>query len=213
VITVIVEHLEPCINKWIYSEYSFVANLFRGRTVFSNVSKEKHAKVLSRLGRVVRESVTEWLRDRDDVLVLDPDANEMLTPRDLENHRYIVIGGIMGSHPRESRTRKFISSKMPRASKRSLGPRQFTIAGAAYVLKKVEEGRELNEIPIVVGLRISRKLGKFIEHEIELPYAFPLDERGNPVLPPNYIDIVSEYVATYETRVLSSSESCYDDVD
>jgi len=208
-ITLVIEHLEPCINRWILAEYSFAAKLFPSRTVFTNVKRRRHAEVLSRLGRVERVSVVELLGDRDDVVVLDPRAEKPLELEDLREASYVVVGGIMGSHPPEGRTWRFITSRMPRAKPRNLGPDQFTIAGAVYVLKLIEEGRRLSDIPVVRGLRIERSLGKGIKHVIELPYAFPVDESGKPVLPESYIDIVAEYTTVLEQRMLSGA-SCED---
>jgi len=44
-----------------------------------------------------------------------------------------------------------------------------------------------------------------IEIEIELPYAFPLDEQGNIVIPKNYEDIILSYIPIYETMILASN--------
>jgi len=208
-ITLVIEHLEPCINRWILAEYTFSAELFRSRIVFTNVKKPSHAEILSKLGRVESKSVVEWLGNREDVVVLDPQAKEPLDASDLKEASYVVVGGIMGSHPPEGRTWRLITSRMPRAKARNLGPEQFTIAGAVYVLKLIEEGRSLRDIAIIRGLRIERSLGRGVRHVIELPYAFPADSEGRPVLPRNYIDIVAEYTTVLEQRMLSGA-SCED---
>ncbi len=204
----VVEHLEPCINKWLLTEYTYVASLFTGRVWFTNV--RKRIEYLERIGKVFQESCVEILRDKN-VIVLDPQAEEKLNPEDLKHVQFVVIGGIMGSHPPEGRTYEFITSRMPWAKPRNLGREQLTIAGAAKVLKLVEEGRKLDEIKLVKGLRIERSLGKGIKHVVELPYAFPLRDDGSIDLPPRYIEIVVEYAALYEQRVLRSAEECVND--
>ncbi|RLG78157.1 MAG: hypothetical protein DRO12_00380 [Thermoprotei archaeon] len=209
-ITVIIEHLESCLNRWILSEYSYVARLFRRDLVFTNVKDPRHRRALSELGKVVEKSVTEVLSNRDDVLVLDPWADQPLRCEDLGKVRYVVIGGIMGDNPPKRRTSTHISSKMPRAFKRSLGPWQFTIAGAAYVLKEVILGKELELIEVTKGIRIPLRLGRGIEGEIELPYAFPT-VNGRPVLPEDYLKIVAEGMLLYEQRLLRGDEDvCYE---
>ncbi len=203
---VVVEHLEPCINRWILAEYSYVSKLFPGRVLFSNVKKENHRSVLEKLGAVEERSVTELGIDGPETIVLDPRAEEELHPSDLESARYVVIGGIMGSHPPEGRTWKYITQFMPCSRARNLGPYQLTIAGAAYVVKKVSEGIELRNVRMVYGLSIERSMGRGIELSIYLPYAFPLDEHGRLALPENYIDIVAEYVIIYEQRALGRGD-------
>ncbi len=200
---VIIEHLETGVNRWLLAEYEFVEQLFSGSTLITNVKARDHIYPLSSIAPTMRISVVEMLRDREDVIVLDPQATKLLEPEDLDNCSAIVIGGIMGDHPPRGRTKTFVSNKMPKAKKRSLGSYQFTIAGAAYMLKMIASGRRINDINIVVGLKISRELGKGITHVIELPYAFPVDESGNPVLPRKYIEIVAEYAPVYEQRLLT----------
>ncbi|NPA96174.1 MAG: hypothetical protein GXO32_01065 [Crenarchaeota archaeon] len=207
---VVVEHLEPCINRWILAEYSYVASLFPGRTWFTNV--RRGASALRKLGKVFSESCVDLLRNRK-VVVLDPQAPKPLTRDDLLSAEFVVIGGIMGSHPPEGRTKRFLTDRMPWAEPRNLGREQMTIAGAARVLKLVEDGAELSSVRIVRGLRIAEELGKGVSHVIELPYAFPAREDGSPDLPPRYLEIVREYAVVYEQRVLRSADECVDDYD
>ncbi|PUA33873.1 MAG: hypothetical protein B7O98_00160 [Zestosphaera tikiterensis] len=205
---VVVEHLEPCLSPWVLTEYSYVSEVFKGRVVFTNVVKPKHAEVLSKLGEVVSDSVTESLARYSKTIVLDPIAEEVLEPEDLSDVDYVVIGGIMGAHPPERRTWKYVTSRMPNAISRNIGPHQFTIAGAAYVVKKVEEGRRVREIPYVLGLKHLKKLSKDVELEIELPYAFPLNEHGELVLPKDYVKLIAEYMLLYEQKNLFEDFEC-----
>ncbi len=205
---VVVEHLEPCLSPWVLIEYSYVSELFKGRVVFTNVVKREHAEALSKLGEVLSDSITN-LASSHEVIVLDPKAEEVLKPEDLNNAEYVVIGGIMGSHPPEGRTWKYITSRMPNAKPRNIGPHQFTIAGTAYIIKKVEEGKRVHEIPYVLGLKHLKKLGKDVELEIELPYAFPLNENGEVVLPKNYIRLIAEHMLLYEQKTSTQSFTCF----
>ncbi len=212
---VVIEHLESCINKWILLEYKFVIDIFgRNRVLISNIRNRCHEETLKQLGvELVKESATEWLKHRDDVIVLDPRADRPLTVSDLQNAKYVVIGGIMGDHPPRGRTHTFITSKMNRAKPRNLGPYQLTIFGAAYILKEIERGRNLDEIPLKFGLEVRKNLDKDISLTLYLPYAFPIDEKGTVVLPPNYLETIIEIMTLYEVRLLrdlSSECMCYD---
>ncbi len=207
-VIVVVEHLEPCINRWVLAEYSYVSRLFPGRVWFTNVSRGREA--LSRLGKVFEESCVELLRGRK-VVVLDPQADKPLERRDLSWAEFVVIGGIMGSHPPEGRTKRFLTDRMPWAEARNLGRDQLTIAGAAMVLRMVAEGFELGEVKLVKGLRIEREMGRGVKHLIELPYAFPVAPDGRIALPENYVEIVAGYTAYYEQRVLEAADECVDD--
>lgn len=204
IMMVIIEHLEPCINKWLLKEYEFVSVIFRNRIAFTNVTREQDIELLKPLGQVYRVSATELFRDMNNIIVLDPSAEEKLYTSDLKYAKYVIIGGIMGDNPPKGRTRLFITSRLSRAKPRNLGRKQFTIAGAAYVLKQIELGKRIDDIKYIYGLKIKKRLTKDIELEIELPYAFPLDDQGNIVLPENYIDIILNYAPVYEGKLLTS---------
>ncbi len=209
---VIIEHLEPCMSPWLLSEYSYTISLLKGlglQVVFTNVSKPSDADVLKRYSATVFESsITsdEMLKGLgiSSIIVLDPKAEKLLRSNEVAFADAVVIGGIMGDHPPKGRTWELITSRIPNAKPRNLGKKQLTIAGAAYVLRKILEGVELEEIPIKEGLTIPLKLGKY-ELIIELPYAFPYAD-GKPVLPDNYIEIVAK-----KTLLFESSGACRDE--
>lgn len=194
----IVENLEPCPSPWLLTEYSYLTSLFPGRTVFTNVKHPRLKKELERIGRVHGISATEFTRvlDLRDVIVLDPAAEEPLTTEDVKECDAVVIGGIMGDYPPRGRTKELITDKLPEAKSRHLGKTQLTIAGAAYVLKKIEDGARLEDIEIREGLTFTISLGG-AELTIELPYGFPV-ENGRLVLPKNYLEVVARRSVYYE---------------
>jgi len=208
----VIEHLEPCISPWLLSEYSYSISLLKDlglQIIFTNVSKPRDADVLRRYSAITFESsITsdEMLKDLgiSSIIVLDPKAEKPLRSKDATSADAVVIGGIMGDHPPKGRTWELITTRIPNAKPRNLGKKQLTIAGAAYVLRKILEGVELEEIPIKEGLIIPLKLGKY-ELTIELPYAFPYAD-GKPVLPDNYIEIVAK-----KTLLFESSGACRDE--
>ncbi len=189
----IIPHLEPCVSPWLLSEYRFVSRLFgKDKVIFTNVHRDNDVKVLEDLGKVFRGGFKELIDnlgiEYGRVLVLDPKSNVRLGRDDIGWCVVAIIGGIMGDYPPRGRTWTYISSELPGARIRSLCDGQLTIAGAAYVLKKVIDGTPLENIKFVEGLRIRAKLLGF-DHEIYLPYVFPI-ENGRPVVPDDYYDVV-----------------------
>ncbi len=196
---IIIEHLEPCISPWLLCEYRYVADLFKGRLIFSNV-KEDALEVLSNYGMACNEDFINVITKLSlkNVIILDPQAEYTLTPSELMMADGVVIGGIMGDHPPRGRTKELISSKARGQLIRNLGKKQLTVAGTAYVIKKLEEGRSLNELDIREGLKVEMKLGD-AELTIELPYMFPYED-GRPVVPEGYIEVILYGSQLFETN-------------
>ncbi len=201
---VIVPHLEPCISPWILSEYRFVANLFKDpvTVVFTDVYRDSDITKLKRLtSNVYKLNFNEFIamNNLERIVVLDPQATKGLTKLDVEIADAVIIGGIMGDHPPRGRTKKLITDRV-RAMKvmpRNLGKKQLTIAGAAYVLKTIWEGRKLSETELIDGLAINVDLNG-VELTIELPYAFPV-VNGKPVMPEDYIEVVKGGTIYFES--------------
>jgi len=209
---IVIEHLEPCLSPWILSEYRFVSKLFgKNRLIFTNVKNSKSQEVLLKLGNVYSGRFIDIFRDiTKKSIVLDPQAKLPLRRAEVLRADAIIIGGIMGDHPPRGRTYKFITKEAVKAGAlaRNLGSEQLTIAGAAYVIKIIEEGFELNDIKIMKGLRIELELSRGIKLELYLPYAFPL-RNGKPVVPEDYIDTIIRKSTVFEQYLLSESIECY----
>jgi len=209
---VIIEHLEPCLSPWILSEYRFVSKLFgRNRLIFTNVRNLESRKVLSELGSVHPDKFINVFRNIvKKSIILDPQAKLSLKRIEMLEARAIVIGGIMGDYPPKGRTYKFITKEAMEmgALARNLGSEQLTIAGAAYIVKTIEEGSELSDIKIVKGLRIESEFGHGVKLELYLPYAFPL-RNGKPVIPEDYIETILRKSTVFEQYLLSKLIECY----
>lgn len=193
-------------SPWMMSEYGYVIKLFKNggsSVLFTNVKSQRAREVLREMGADVTESSVADLVIRGLLrcpLVLDPKAGEPLRPEDLAKTDSVIIGGIMGEHPPKGRTFREITSRLtPRAMARNLGRYQLTIAGAAYVLKRVAEGARLESLDIRFGLKFTISVGGY-EVIIELPYAFPY-EGGKPVLPENYLEVVARRSLAYESTL------------
>lgn len=195
---IIIEHLEPHVSPWLMSEYRYVSKLFKEVLIITNVRREDDRDMLKGLGLVLSDTAVKVVRElkAGNVIVLDPQAEKELKRAELVRADAVIIGGIMGDHPPRGRTREFLTSKFREELSRNLGRKQLTIAGTAYVLWRMLRGAELRDIAIKEGLTIEVNLGRAVL-TIELPYAFPYD-RGKPVIPEDYIDVVARRTVYYE---------------
>ena len=143
-------------------------------------------------------------------IILDPQAPIPVSRSEILNADIVVIGGIMGDYPPRGRTKELISRKVEGkgAKIRNLGKEQFTIAGAAYIIKAIEDGAELKDIEIVKGLNITIDLKHGIKFEVYLPYAFPA-KNGKPIIPEDYIEVIIRRTPVYEQQMLLRSIECY----
>ena len=116
----------------------------------------------------------------------------------------IIIGGILGDYPPKGRTWELLTMRILgkgfNVKVRNLGKEQLTIDGAAYVAYLIFKGKRLSEIPFQEGLRIVRKIG-LIEHEIVLPYKYPVLD-GKPLVNPKLIEYLVKGIVVDEIRRL-----------
>jgi len=187
----IIEVLEPFVSKWMLLELQHVSMLVGYENLWvTRVRRKCEREVLARVSsRVYRESVVELeeklASEYGRLLVLDPSAEEALSPRDFsEGRTVVVIGGIMGAHPPLGRTRSELTQKLRKPTPRNLGGLQLTIDGAAYVAREVCCGKELRDLELLRGLTMHTRLGT-----LQLPYAYPMRD-GVPVVAPGEIDYI-----------------------
>jgi ribosome biogenesis SPOUT family RNA methylase Rps3 len=167
---IVVEHLEPVLSPWVFLEYKHAASLVGGLLV-TNVKDERERACLVPFAEAVEESIGE-LAGSEEILVLDPQAGEALSPEDFHRFKYVVVGGIMGDFPPRGRTRKLLTEKLG-ASARTLGSCQLSVDGAVYVAWRVARGEPLERLRVALGLTLKRG---FLE--VKLPYCYPVGEEG-----------------------------------
>jgi len=170
-----IEHLEKEYGLWILYEYINASKLCNGHIIYTNIRSERISRILSRYGQVYKERINEIYRE-EDLIILDPEANEALTQGDIHSNTVIVIGGILGDHPPKKRTKKLLTSRMPRAKSRNLGRKQMSIDGAAYTAYQIARGVNYDQIHYIDGLEVEG-----MDWEITLPYRYPLKD-GRPIL-------------------------------
>ncbi|MEM2005811.1 MAG: hypothetical protein QW705_07575 [Zestosphaera sp.] len=190
---VVIDNWETCPSPWLLAEYRYVAELFGESLVIANVRGRAMSQALEDVAETTALDLTEFIRSEsmreENVVILDPLAEKELRPEEVRRADAVVIGGIMGDYPPKGRTWELISGRHPHAILRNLGREQLTIAGSAYMLKKISEGLSLGDIDVRFGLTVELKILNS-EVTVYLPYAFPY-EGGVPVLPKKYIETVA----------------------
>jgi len=166
-----IEHLEKTVSPWILYEYTHIARTLKETIIITNLCDDKAKKELEKYVKVTCQSVKELLRKP---IILDPSSNILLNPQDSKMGDGVVVGGILGDHPPRGRTKSLLTKKFKEPIVRSLGEKQFSIDGAAFVADLVLNKKiELTSIKYIDGLKIERTIGG-ISHIIELPYRYPL---------------------------------------
>ena len=184
-----VEHLEEELGRWLLAEYRNSYRIAGDLLLITGIEIPGIPSTAKRLHEIT---------DPSRLIILDPQAEEELKPEDLPGRDGIVVGGILGSHPPLGRTKKLLSDRLPQAVKRNIGRYQFSIDGSVYIALQIIRGKKLRDIPFTVGVTIKRKLG-LVEHEIHLPYAYPLVD-GKPLLSEELIELLvgsSNYTIEY----------------
>jgi ribosome biogenesis SPOUT family RNA methylase Rps3 len=193
----IIEVCEPFISNWLLLEIKHSSNIVgKDKLLITNI-KENYVQYLSKYGKVSSSSIINLKHFHDKIIILDPLADLTLTQEEASNH-ILVIGGILGDDPPRGRTFKYITSKLPNCKARNLGKKQFSIDGAIYVAKLINEGKKLEEIPTMENLVI--KVDEF--HEIILPYVYPL-VNNKPLISDELIEYLKYYIEEDEEMLLS----------
>lgn len=174
---IIIEHLEPKLSRWLFLEYKHCVKY--DKVIFTNVKSKADAKKLSKLGKILKESVTKATFDKKKILILDPKAKKRLTKEDLKKYPLVVIGGILGEAKPKGRTEKFITEKMKGVAVRNIGNKQFSIDGTAVVLNAIKKGIKYKVVE-------NPEIKLSANHFVTLHYAVP-KIKGKIVLTPGVL--------------------------
>ncbi|MBU0756943.1 MAG: hypothetical protein KKF44_02670 [Nanoarchaeota archaeon] len=181
-VKLIIEHLDTRLWKWSYIEYKHISD-FAGKenVIFTNIKGPKTTEKLSRLGEVHQESIKNL--KFNNACVLDPSAEKTLSPKD--NYDYLILGGILGDHPPQERTKEMLTKRLELPS-RNLGTRQFSTNTAAYVALKICRGTPIEKIEFEDELVVKVSDSE----EIILPFPY-VKEKGKLVIPEGYLALVT----------------------
>ncbi len=168
----VIEHLEPELYEWCLIEYQHISKIVgKNNLIFTNINK-KDIKKLKRYSVVFDKSFTK-LR-LNNICVLSQYSKKTLTTNDKNKFEYFVFGGILGDSPSKKRTQKLINNLKKnkiKFSTRNLGDRQMPTDVAAFVTKKILEGKKLDDFKFVDELEI-----EINENEsITLPFRYVVD--------------------------------------
>jgi ribosome biogenesis SPOUT family RNA methylase Rps3 len=180
-VSIIIEHLELVLGKWIWLEYKHVSDMVGYENLFfANVRRRSDASKLREIGNVTRVSAVNLpKRQNRPMIILDPQSPNPLLHSDFSDRTRLVIGGILGDHPAGGRTKMALTDRMPFIPNRNLGHYQFSVDGAVHTAMKIVTGKSIADIPIRVGVEI--KINR--RHSCYLPFAYPL-VKGKPLLAP-----------------------------
>ena len=178
---VAIECLESEFSPWLLLEYRHASIIYgKEHIMYTNVPRRYHS-ILKRYGYVREESVLDIFLG-EEILILDPAADRIVSKSDLEDIEVVVVGGILGDHPPKGRTRKLLSERARGSKIRGLGSGQYSIDGAVYVFKYILEKGSLRGLAYIDGLEL-RYSKDDIEIKINLPFRYPL-VNGKPLIAP-----------------------------
>ena len=201
---IVIEHLEPFTSKWMFLEIKHSAEVAKPYDIWlTNVKRECEREILSKyVDRVLYESIVEIAEKEgfEKIVVLDPSAKVVLRHEDIKGTDAVVVGGIMGSHPPEGRTKSLLSKRLAGSIIRSIGDGQFTINGAVYMVRKVLDGFKLEDVRTIKGVKLVFRGG-----EVFLPYVYPI-EGGKVVIPQEEVDYILSQLPEDEERYIKYGE-------
>ncbi|KAI4095213.1 MAG: hypothetical protein LQ344_001725 [Seirophora lacunosa] len=208
--TYVVEHLDPECGPWSTLEYLAIAKECadaRARFCLSSAPRDLHLPEPLRICKgleIEYRSVEDVYRDpKHRVCLLDPAANEELSPKDGDDFDVFVFGGILGDDPPRDRTSELRKKGF---TGRRLGPIQMTTDTAVRVTRTVIQQQKpyptplpssteldplqapLNAVPYVDYPEI-----RIDEHEsTEMPFRYVKDAQGKPVMPEGMLDLIKK---------------------
>ncbi|HLD87376.1 MAG TPA: SAM-dependent methyltransferase [Candidatus Nanoarchaeia archaeon] len=146
----VVEHMEPELFEWCIIEYAHISEMVGKKNIlFTNIEKADFSK-LAEYGEVTGKKVADLGLSK--ACILDPYAKQTLTSKDNAEFDYLVLGGILGNNPAEKRTAKLTSVLSYPA--RNLGEKQLSTDTAAYVAKRILEGKAMSDFHFVEEVEV-----------------------------------------------------------
>lgn len=177
-----IEHLEDTLGIWLFLEYRHSCLIAGNRNIIITNLPAKYHHLLRRYCSLLEEKSVLELYPHEKMIILDPQAPEELSIKDLESAEVVVVGGILGDHPPRGRTKKLLSSRAPRAIKRNIGEGQYSIDGTVYVVTRFLETGTLSSIKYVNGIVIRDEV-QGVVREIKLPFRYPMVD-NKPLITP-----------------------------
>ncbi|KAL1627632.1 hypothetical protein SLS56_006253 [Neofusicoccum ribis] len=169
--TFVVEHLDPELEAWSSLEYAAIARESRAagcRFLLSSVPETlRLPENLARVdGLEVEHDSVENLFEKPKVCLLDPAAQQELSPADGDRFDVFLFGGILGDDPPRDRTSELLR-----------------------VTRMVVRDR----IPLEEILFVDNPEVRVDKHEsTEMPFRYVTDKTGQPIMPDGMIDLIKK---------------------
>lgn len=171
----IIEHLEPKLYEWCIIEYGSISEITgKNQLWFTNI-KEKNAGKLRKYGKVITKSVKTL--NLKNSCILDPDARKTLTQKIAKKFNYFILGGILGDHPPQKRTKKELTRFIKNAKSYNIGKSQFSTDNAVFVVNEILKGKFLSRMKFKNDIEI--KINDI--ESVILPYSYPVID-GKPLI-------------------------------
>ena len=174
----IIEHLEPELFEWCMIEYSHISKIVgKSNLIFTNVNPKFFGE-LKNFGRIFNEKFSELNSklnfNEKKICILSQYAEKTLEANDKGKFEYFVFGGILGDKPAKRRTEdilKELKQNKIKFEERNLGIVQMPTDNAAYLSKKILEGRKLDDFKFIDEVEI-----EINENEsVTLPFRYVID--------------------------------------
>lgn len=190
--TFVIEHMEEGFSEWVKLEYAAIASdvgadkfylssLPAGTVLPDNLIEAKVQGTETEITKF--ESVISDF-DKSRVCLLDPSAEQTLSPEDGDKYDIFLFGGILGDHPPRDRTGELRKYGF---AGRNLDKFQMTTDTAVRVTKKVvDEKMQIDKIPYVDYPEL-----KFSKYEsTEMPFRYVIDAKGKPIMPEGMFELI-----------------------
>ena len=176
----VIEHLEPDVFEWCLLEYKHMSKwVGKENLLFTNTTDSR----LMEFGKIEARKASEL--GLKNACLLDPQAEQILTPEEAKKFDYFIFGGILGDNPPRKRTGPLAEQlAVPRFN---IGDKQMSTDTAVIVTKKIADGKKFEELEFIDDPEI--ETGE--EESCILPYRYLLVE-NKPLLAPGVIDLLKE---------------------
>jgi ribosome biogenesis SPOUT family RNA methylase Rps3 len=181
---IVIQHLEPELGKWSMIEYKHISKFLGGpeRFMITNVKHFPKYQDLQDIATVIHEDVTSL--NLENVCVLDPEAQETLTPQEAKNIDYFLFGGILGGYPPKKRTEKELTQFVPsHYIVRNIGKYQMPTDSAVFTVNEIAKGRRFEDIEFKD--RPEFQISQYETVQIPMRYAVV---SGKPLISPELLD-------------------------
>ena len=184
----VVEHLDPELEDWSALEYNTInqeSHEAGCEFILSSVppflSTSDHLLDISTTSRNIEHYFAE---QKSRICLLDPAAEQSLSPADGDDFQIFLFGGILGDDPPRDRTSELRKKGFVG---RNAGPVQMTTDTCVRVTRMVVKDKlPLDQIPYIDFPEI--KTGE--KESVEMPFRYVRATDGSPIIPVGMVELI-----------------------